>query len=153
MRLLICGSRDLWVPALVTKVVASLANLTNIEEVIQGGAHGVDKAAHCASLTVLKRNSREFRADWNTHGKAAGGIRNQRMLDEGKPTHVVGITVKNITESRGTQDMLSRSKDAGLSYVYLGVINDLTLEQTIDEWVESGCPFFVGDSEEPVYAN
>ena len=32
-----------------------------------------------------------FPADWNMHGRAAGPIRNQQMLDEGKPELVVSF--------------------------------------------------------------
>lgn len=68
--------------------------------IISGGARGVDSAAidfatvHFCKLEV-------FKADWNKHGKAAGPIRNQQMLDEGKPDLVVAFP-----GGRGTQHMV-----------------------------------------------
>lgn len=53
-------------------------------------------------------------ADWNRYGKAAGRIRNQQMLDEGKPDVVIAFVDKPLVESRGTNDMVSRAKKAGL---------------------------------------
>lgn len=44
-----------------------------------------------------------------TNGKAAGPIRNQRMLDEGKPDLVVAFP-----GGRGTADMVRRAKAAGV---------------------------------------
>jgi hypothetical protein len=52
-------------------------------------------------------------ADWNTHGRAAGPIRNQRMLDEVKPELVVAFP-----GGRGTADMVRRAREAGVN-VYL----------------------------------
>jgi hypothetical protein len=42
-------------------------------------------------------------------GKAAGPIRNQRMIDEGKPDLVIAFP-----GGRGTADMVSRAKKAGI---------------------------------------
>lgn len=47
-----------------------------------------------------------FPALWNEHGRAAGPIRNQQMLDSGVD-YVVGFH-NSITDSRGTRDMLRR---------------------------------------------
>jgi cysteine synthase len=51
----------------------------------------------------------EYPADWKAHGKAAGPIRNQRMLDEGKPDLVLAFP-----GGRGTQDMITRALRAGV---------------------------------------
>lgn len=51
----------------------------------------------------------EFPAEWRIHGKAAGPIRNQRMLDEGKPDLVIAFP-----GGRGTADMVRRAKAAGI---------------------------------------
>jgi len=79
-----------------------------ITSVIAGGANGADTMAkHLAHAWNVP--FRMFRADWNTHGKAAGPIRNQRMLDEGKPDLVVAFP-----GGRGTADMVRRAKAAGV---------------------------------------
>jgi hypothetical protein len=52
-----------------------------------------------------------FPADWETHGRAAGPIRNQAMLDEGKPYLVIAFWDG---KSKGTLDMISRATRAGV---------------------------------------
>jgi hypothetical protein len=53
-----------------------------------------------------------FNADWATHGKMAGWLRNQQMLDEGKPDLVVAFS-----GGRGTADMVRRTKKAGVELI------------------------------------
>ena len=50
-------------------------------------------------------------ADWKKHGRAAGPIRNQQMLDEGKADVVVALWDG---KSRGTLDMIQRATEAGV---------------------------------------
>lgn len=52
---------------------------------------------------------RVFKADWDKHGKAAGPIRNQQMLDEGKPDLVLAFA-----GGKGTDDMCRRARAAGV---------------------------------------
>lgn len=54
----------------------------------------------------------DYEADWKTHGKAAGPIRNQRMIDEGKPDLVIAFE-----GGRGTKDMVDRAKKAGIKVI------------------------------------
>lgn len=76
--------------------------------VIQGGATGADALADdWACRRGIK--SVAFKADWMTHGKGAGPIRNQRMLDAGQPDLVVAFE-----GGRGTADMITRTKRAGI---------------------------------------
>lgn len=56
-----------------------------------------------------------FEADWIKHGKAAGPIRNQRMLDEGKPDLVIAFP-----GGKGTADMVARARKAGVEVVEVG---------------------------------
>jgi hypothetical protein len=53
-----------------------------------------------------------FPADWDTHGRKAGPIRNQRMLDDGKPDLVLAFVDKPLEKSRGTADMVRRAHKA-----------------------------------------
>jgi DNA-binding MurR/RpiR family transcriptional regulator len=57
-----------------------------------------------------------YPADWEAYGKAAGPIRNQRMLDEGKPDLVIAFS--DLPTTSGTYDMIKRAKAAGIP-VYL----------------------------------
>jgi hypothetical protein len=51
----------------------------------------------------------EFSADWKTHGKSAGPMRNRQMLNDGQPTAVVAFP-----GGRGTADMIRAAKAVGL---------------------------------------
>lgn len=92
MKLIIAGSRKLFVdPILIDRLILS-ANLEP-EEIVSGTAKGIDE---CGELYVSHYNNREngvrysrpesinlkqFPADWDTHGKAAGHIRNKQMAE------------------------------------------------------------------------
>jgi hypothetical protein len=52
-----------------------------------------------------------YKADWDKYHKAAGGIRNQLMLDEFKPQLVIAFPGPN---SKGTWDMVRRAGKAGV---------------------------------------
>lgn len=108
MRLLICGDRNWKCFATVLAKVASL----NPEVVIQGLCKGADLmgkgAARQLGIPYL-----DFPADWKTHGKAAGPIRNQEQIDKGKPTHCLAFHA-NIEASKGTKDMINRCVKAGI---------------------------------------
>ena len=79
--------------------------------VIQGGASGADHEARiwCCARLVSYEN---YPAKWGEHGRAAGPIRNQQMLTEGKPDLVVAFP-----GGRGTADMVRRAKAAGVKVV------------------------------------
>lgn len=108
--------------------------------VIEGGAHGADRAAHdwvffCPlhgevvdlatydPMTYQDKPSGmpvahiRYDADWNQYGKAAGPIRNRVMLKEGKPD-LVHAFHDDLANSKGTKDMVTITKDAGVK-VYL----------------------------------
>ncbi|KKN05312.1 hypothetical protein LCGC14_1088550 [marine sediment metagenome] len=114
MRILVCGSR-IWKDREGIKVnLASYAAHDPV--VIHGGARGADTIAG----EVAKELGFEvevFPADWNKHGKTAGFIRNQQMLDEGKPDRLLAFHLNN---SRGTQDMIDRAQKAGLLTIVWG---------------------------------
>lgn len=119
MRVLICGSRTWDKPIPVDVIVGGFASVYGPENVtiIHGGARGADSMAGSAAHRHGV-DCEMFPADWATHGKAAGPIRNQRMLDEGKPDLVVAFT-NDLRASRGTADMVKRAERAGIpAYVF-----------------------------------
>jgi hypothetical protein len=103
-RVLVCGGRDFSDRAWLYRVLDGVHNSDPFLCVIQGGARGADSLAalwakdRCVPLIT-------FFANWNAHGKAAGALRNQQMLDVGKPTLVIGFP-----GGRGTADMMRRAK-------------------------------------------
>lgn len=123
MRVLACGGRNWHDPR---EEFLGLFRALKPSVVIHGGARGADSAAKVAAWR-LKIPSKEYPADWETHGRAAGPIRNQQMLTDGKPDLVVaGIG------GRGTADMVSRARQAGVPVVFIGESGDLGVvrEQT-----------------------
>jgi len=106
MRVLVCGGRDYRDREAVSDALSALRN--KISAVITGGAPGADSFAFDWAWEngfVVER----YMADWKAHGRAAGPIRNQRMLDEGKPDLVLAFP-----GGRGTADMVQRAKAAGV---------------------------------------
>lgn len=76
--------------------------------IITGAAKGADQLG---SLYARNHNIplKEFPADWNTYGRAAGPIRNQQMLDYA--LHEIPILIVFWDgESRGTKNMMGIAK-------------------------------------------
>jgi len=109
MRVLVCGGRDFTDSVFVVNTLFRLEEeYGDFTTVIHGGATGADSEA---GVFARMRHAKEivFRANWKRHGKAAGPIRNQRMLDEGKPDLVVAFP-----GGRGTANMVQLAKLAGV---------------------------------------
>ena len=113
MKVLICGARDFADKQAINNVVNKLASG---DTVIQGEANGADTIARFLAEERGDLKVQSFPAEWSRYGKRAGPIRNQQMLDEGKPD-VVFAFYSNKKESRGTADMVRRSKKAGVPVV------------------------------------
>jgi hypothetical protein len=58
-----------------------------------------------------------YPAQWTQQGRAAGPIRNQQMLDEGRPELVLAFH-DNLDESKGTKDMVTRARKAGITVLH-----------------------------------
>ena len=90
-------------------------NTLPLVTIISGGAKGADSMAEDWAI-VHWCSFKEYKADWNKHGKAAGPIRNQQMLEEGKPDLVVAFP-----GGRGTADMVKRAREAGVKVIEVEV--------------------------------
>lgn len=75
--------------------------------IIQGGAKGADALA-AVFACVHGLQSVTFEADWGLHGRAAGPIRNRRMLADGAPDVVLAFRCEG--RSAGTDDMVRRAR-------------------------------------------
>jgi hypothetical protein len=106
-RVLVCGGRnyDDWEPLFA--VLDALLGQNDLV-IIQGGAPGADGIARMWSRS-RKCECLNFPADWRKQGRAAGPIRNHRMLAEGKPDLVLAAP-----GGRGTADMVRQARAAGL---------------------------------------
>jgi len=118
MRVLVCGGRDFADLGAVWSQLDTLHNLPQhlggegpITRIIQGGALGADRlASQWASSNGVRQL--EYPADWRANGKAAGPIRNQAMIDDGKPDLVIAFP-----GGRGTADMVRRARAAGVTVI------------------------------------
>lgn len=120
MKVLVCGGRDYdsWDVLYSTLYEIFDSGLRDLSEpfiVVEGGATGADFLARVwAKYMAIEFpvTFEEYPADWKAHGKAAGAIRNQQMLDLAKPELVVAFP-----GGRGTADMVSRAKKAGVKVI------------------------------------
>jgi hypothetical protein len=110
-RILVCGGRDYADADRVAIELDQLHRRHGIDLIIEGGARGADSLARewaatsgVACMTV--------NADWKALRRAAGPIRNQRMIDQGKPDLVMAFP-----GGRGTADTVRRAKAAGIEVV------------------------------------
>jgi predicted Rossmann-fold nucleotide-binding protein len=112
MRVLVCGGRDYSDESAVWGALDALRQRYGRLTVIQGGATGADELARRWAVIQASTHLINEPADWKKHGKAAGPIRNQRMLDEHRPDLVLAFP-----GGRGTADMVRRAKSAGVNVV------------------------------------
>lgn len=113
MRVLVCGARNWDDRARVYGVLDDLKRAESIDAVIEGDARGVDRmAGYWARKNRI--DDIKYPANWDLHGNAAGPIRNQEMLDFGKPDLVIAFPLK---DSVGTWDMVRRAKAAGVKTI------------------------------------
>jgi hypothetical protein len=108
MRVLVCGGRDYFDPLTVGSYLGGIHRDRGITAIIEGGATGADALAR-QFAELLHIPVETFPARWSAEGRAAGPLRNQRMLDEGKPDLVVAFP-----GGRGTADMIGRARKAGV---------------------------------------
>lgn len=111
MRVIVCGGRDYADDARVRAVLDAGIDGQPITELAEGGAGGADE--HADEWAVMRGvESKTYKAEWAKHGKAAGPIRNQQMLDEFKPDAVIAFP-----GGTGTADMVRRAKAAGVRVI------------------------------------
>ena len=109
--MLVCGGREFANRQLLTEVLNRLHQERGIALIISGGARGADTMAEWwAKAKGVPCDV--YEADWISLGRKAGPIRNQRMLDEGKPDLVVAFP-----GGRGTADMVRRGREAGVEVI------------------------------------
>ena len=109
--MLVCGGRSYTDKERLWSTLNGFLQSRRVRRVISGGARGADTMAE----DWAKARGIEcvvFHADWAKYGRAAGPIRNQQMLDEGRPTLVVAFP-----DGRGTADMVRRARSAGVEVI------------------------------------
>ena len=112
MRVLVCGGRNYNDQARVERVLGEIHEATPITVIIEGGAEGADKLAFRWAAQGNRAGSETYEAKWHVEGRAAGPIRNARMLEEGQPDLVVAFP-----GGRGTADMVRKARGAGVRVI------------------------------------
>jgi YspA, cpYpsA-related SLOG family len=109
--ILVCGSRQASRKAVYPEAYYQLGKYPPDTTVIHGDCKGADTWAALAALQQGKRVI-PYPADWKRLGRAAGPLRNQRMLSEGKPDLILAFPKEPL--SGGTKDMVDRANKAGI---------------------------------------
>lgn len=108
-RVLVCGGREFDDR---DRAFAALdEHAWNVCVVIHGAAIGADTLAGewAEARGVLVE---AYPADWITHRRAAGPIRNRQMLNEGRPDLVIALP-----GARGTAHMVRIAREAGVRVI------------------------------------
>jgi hypothetical protein len=106
MRTIIAGSRDINRAEVVFRAIERACFY--ITEVVSGHSGGVDLSGE----DWARRNGvpvKLFKADWGLYGRSAGPRRNLQMAK-----YADALIAVWDGESRGTQNMIKRAKEAGL---------------------------------------
>jgi hypothetical protein len=109
MKVLVCGGRDYTDFDKLEDVLNLIWRADGEFTIISGAAKGADTLA----IQYAKKYNnplKTYPANWDLHGKAAGIIRNQQMLDHEHPDLVVAFP-----GGRGTADMMRRARAAGVA--------------------------------------
>lgn len=113
MKVIVCGGRDFNNIAFIWRSLDLLHEERPISALMQGGAQGVDSIARDWARTKRGIERYVCKADWDVHRKAAGPIRNARMLEWG-PDLVVAFP-----GGVGTANMVEQARRAGVEILAL----------------------------------
>ena len=111
MRLLTFGGRDYNDRETFFRHLDRIDRDHCIDVIIEGGALGADRLGREWALARDVRHV-TFEADWKTHQRRSGPMRNQRMIEEGMPTHAIAAP-----GGVGTDDMTRRVRAAGIPLI------------------------------------
>lgn len=96
-----------------------IPDMNNPPIIVEGGAKGADTIAR-EWATDRGIEYREYPAKWSEHGRAAGPIRNQEMLDKEQPDLVIAFH-PNLNGSKGTNHMVNYANRKGVDvHIYNG---------------------------------
>ena len=115
---LICGGRHFADHAMFRNAMSDLIRSFGIpSRVIHGDAKGADAMADAWARTLAVDIVR-YPAKWSQYGKLAGPIRNQDMINFGKPDLVIIFP-----GGRGTADMKSRAEKANVKVAQIQTLS------------------------------
>jgi len=113
VRVLVTGGRDYRDAKAVADALDTVRARYPTATIVHGAARGADRLADsCARALGLRVEA--YPADWTRFGRAAGIIRNQRMLASGVDL------VLAFPGGIGTADMVRRAQKAGVAVELIG---------------------------------
>lgn len=114
MKTIIAGSRDITAFEILDQVMGyAYQEGIIVTEVVSGGARGVDQLGE-QWAKKMNQPLKIFPADWKTHGKVAGFIRNGEMAK-----YADALVAIWDGESKGTKHMITTAAKEGLKlFVY-----------------------------------
>lgn len=110
MRVIIAGSRGIKDYDALVETIENAGILDDIEEIVTGGALGVDALAE----EFAEREGiplRVFYPDWKRFGRAAGPIRNEQMAE-----YADCLIALWDGESKGTRNMIAEARKRSLKH-------------------------------------
>lgn len=113
-KIIVAGSRNFNDKEFVySKLDYYLQDYINVE-IVEGGARGVDSLARQYAIDH-KIVYHEFPAHWDAYGKAAGGIRNNKMAEFGD------VLIAFYNGSKGTANMINAARRKNLKIVIVSI--------------------------------
>lgn len=109
MRVLVCGGRDFTDRDWLFTELDSMHQTDPISVIIEGRAAGADTLA-CMWAVARRVSYEHYPADWKTHGRAAGPLRNAKMLSAGRPDLVLAFP-----GGSGTANMVKQARASGVN--------------------------------------
>jgi hypothetical protein len=112
-RVLVCGGRSYEDRTRFFHILDKALRAATLAErpfvLIHGGAKGADSLSNLWAAARQVSDVRVYEADWTSHGRGAGPIRNQKMLTESQPHVIIAFE-----GGKGTAHMVSIGKKAGV---------------------------------------
>jgi len=106
MKVIIAGGRDYHnYETLLEAITESQFDITTV---VSGGANGVDALGE-RYAEEMNKTLNVYEADWATHGRAAGPIRNRKMAENAEALIAIWDG-----QSRGTKNMIETATKKGL---------------------------------------
>jgi len=108
MKVIVAGGRDFNLFNFLSKKCDNILNSSENIEIVSGTANGADKLGE---LYAIKNSYKlkQFPADWDKHGKAAGFIRNEEMAK-----YADSLIAFWDGKSKGTKHMIDLAKKYNL---------------------------------------
>lgn len=119
LRVLVTGGHDFDDQATVDRAIDQVfAICSGGITLLHGAAKGADACANAWAMAKRVVGAsvgiHRYHAEWRKHGKAAGPLRNQRMIQDDKPDLVVAFP-----GGSGTADCVRRARAAGIEVLVI----------------------------------